>query len=158
LDEPVYNRLVTNGFSMSGTAVPGMRYMRYFVYWPMVLHRGPIRRALVVCYGVGVTARAALDLPAAESIHIAEISRDVGAMSDTIYPPNPPLGDPRVRLHIDDGRQFLETTATRFDLITGEPPPPRTPGAVNIYSREFFQLVHDRLADGGIATYWLPVA
>jgi hypothetical protein len=46
---------------------------------------------------------------------------------------------------------------SRFDLITGEPPPPpRTPGAVNIYTREYFQLIYDRLADGGITTYWLP--
>ena len=63
MDEPVYSRLVTNGFSMSGTAVPALRYMRYFVYWPMVLHQGPVKRVLVVCYGVGVTAGAALDLP-----------------------------------------------------------------------------------------------
>ncbi len=157
MEEPVYNRLVTNGFSMSGTAVPGMRYMRYFVYWPMVLHRGPVKRVLVVCYGVGVTAGAALDLPSVESIDVVEISRDVVAMSDIIYPSEHPLHDPRVRLHIEDGRQFLQTTSERFDLITGEPPPPRTPGAVNIYTREYFQLTHDRLAEGGITTYWLPV-
>jgi hypothetical protein len=29
---------------------------------------------------------------------------------------------------------------------------------VNIYTREYFQLIHERLAEGGIATYWLPVA
>ena len=157
MKEPVYTRLVTNGFSMSGTAVPAMRYMRYFVYWPMVLHHGPIARVLVVCYGVGVTVGAALDLPSVQSIDVAEISRDVVAMSDVIYPSNPPLHDPRVRLHIEDGRQFLQRTSERFDLITGEPPPPRTPGAVNIYTREYFRLIHDRLADGGITTYWLPV-
>ena len=60
-------------------------------------------------------------------------------------------------MHIEDGRQFLQATPRRFDLITGEPPPPRTPGAVNIYTREYFQLVFDRLAENGIATYWLPV-
>jgi hypothetical protein len=63
-----------------------------------------------------------------------------------------------VRLRFDDGRFFLQTTGQRYDLITGEPPPPRTPGAVNIYTREYFQLVYDRLAQGGMATYWLPVA
>jgi spermidine synthase len=158
MDEPVYHRLVTNGFSMSGTALSALRYMRYFVYWPMALHRGPIERVLVVCYGVGVTTGAALDLPSARSIDVAEISRDVVAVSDDIYqPPEHPLRDPRVRMHIEDGRQFLQTTAERFDLITGEPPPPRTPGAVNIYTREYFQLIHDRLADGGVTTYWLPV-
>ena len=32
LGQPVYDRLVTNGFSMSGDSVPAMRYMRYFAY------------------------------------------------------------------------------------------------------------------------------
>ena len=158
LQQPVYNRLVTNGFSMSGTGVSGLRYMRYFVYWPLFAHRGPIEQVLVICYGVGVTAGAALDLPGVESVDVVEISPDVVAMSDLIYPADHPLRDPRVTVHIADGRQFLHGTPERYDLITGEPPPPRTPGAVNIYTREYFQLIRDRLAEGGIATYWLPVA
>ena len=155
----VYNRLVTNGFSMSGTAIPGQRYMRDFVYWPMLLHGTPLERILVICYGAGVTASAAVDVPTATSIDVVELSRDIVAMSEVIYSTDTnPLHDRRVKLHIDDGRHFLERTAERFDLITGEPPPPRTPGAVNIYTREYFQLMRDRLSDGGIATYWVPVA
>jgi predicted membrane-bound spermidine synthase len=158
LGSPVYHRLVTNGFSMTGTAVPGLRYMRYFAYWPMFVHEGPIRRGLVICYGVGVTASAILEIPSIESLDVVEISPDVVAMSDLIYPPDRhPLRDPRSRLHLEDGRFFLETTSERFDLITGEPPPPRTPGASNIYTREYFELVRSRLSDGGMATYWLPV-
>jgi predicted membrane-bound spermidine synthase len=159
LGQPVYNRLVTNGFSMSGTTIPAMRYMRYFAYWPMLLRQSPVRRALVVCYGVGVTVAAALDLPSLASLDVVEISRDVVAASDVIYPPGArPLDDPRVRLHLEDGRFFLQTSNERFDLITGEPPPPRTPGAVNIYTREYFQLIYDHLSDGGVTTYWVPVA
>lgn len=158
LDEPVYTRLVTNGFSMSGTSVSALRYMRYFAYWPAALHRGPLQKVLLVCFGVGVTAGAVLDLPSVETLHIAEISHDVVASSDLIHPVAHPLQDPRVRLHIEDGRQFLERTTERFDLITGEPPPPRTPGAVHIYTREYFDLMRSRLADNGIVTYWLPVA
>jgi spermidine synthase len=159
LGQPVYDRLVTDGFSMSGTAVPGMRYMRAFAYWPMFLHKAALKRALVVCYGVGVTAQAVADISSLESIDVVEISRDVVAMSDVIYENRKaPLRDPRVRLHIEDGRNFLQATGEHFDLITGEPPPPRTPGTVNIYTREYFELIRDRLADGGITTYWLPVA
>jgi spermidine synthase len=159
MGKPVYHRLVTNGFSMSGTAVPAMRYMRDFVQLPMLLHPGPLRRVLVVCYGVGVTAGAATDVPSAEAIDIVELSRDVVAMSDIVYPPaRHPLHDPRVRLHVEDGRYYLATTNDRFDLITGEPPPPRAPGAVNIYTREYFRLILDHLAEGGMTTYWLPVA
>jgi spermidine synthase len=159
MGKPVYRRLVTNGFSMSGTSIPAMRYMRDFVYLPMLLHAGPLRRVLVVCYGVGVTAGAATDVPSIESIDIVELSRDVVAMSDLLYVSDRhPLHDSRVRLHLEDGRYFLSTTNDRFDLITGEPPPPRTPGTVNIYTRDYFRLIQDHLADGGIATYWLPVA
>lgn len=158
LDEPVYTRLVTNGFSMSGTSVSALRYMRYFAYWPAALRRGPLKRVLLVCFGVGVTASAVLDVPSVETLDIAEISQDVIATSDLIHRTDHPLKDPRVRLHVEDGRQFLERTAERFDLITGEPPPPRTPGAVNIYTREYFALMRDRLSENGLVTYWLPVA
>lgn len=158
LGQPIYQRLVTNGFTMSGTHLTGTRYMRAFVYWPMLLHRAPLRKALVVCYGVGVTAGAVTDLESVQSIDVVELSRDVVAMSDLVYASGPhPLHDRRVRLHIEDGRQFLQTSDERFDLITGEPPPPLTPGTVNLYTREYFQLMYDRLADGGLSTYWLPV-
>jgi predicted membrane-bound spermidine synthase len=159
LERPVYDRLVTNGFSMSGTAVSAQRYMRAFVDLPLVLHPAPLRRVLIICYGVGVTVEAATDVPSIESIDVVEISRDVVAVSDlTGDGRRRPLRDPRVRLHLEDGRFFLATVADRFDLITGEPPPPRTPGSVNIYTREYFRLMYERLNEGGMVTYWLPIA
>lgn len=159
LGRSLYFRLVTNGFSMSGTHTSGKRYMRDFAYLPMLLREQPIRRALVICYGAGVTAEAVTSIESVGTIDIAEISPDIVAMSPRIYDDSEdPLRDPRVRLHIEDGRYFLQATPDRFDLITAEPPPPLTPGTVSLYTKEFFQLVHDRLSDGGVASYWLPVA
>jgi len=76
-----------------------------------------------------------------------------------LFPPpgQTPLQDPRVTVHVEDGRFFLSSTDRRFDLITAEPPPPKHAGIVNLYSREYFQLVHDRLSPRGVTTYWLPV-
>jgi spermidine synthase len=88
----------------------------------MLLHEAPLRRVLVVGYGVGVTAGAVRDIQSVESIEVAEISRDIVAMSGLIHPPDDdPLHDPRVRLHVEDGRYFLQATVGSFDLITGEP-------------------------------------
>ena len=67
------------------------------------------------------------------------------------------LRDPRVKIHVEDGRQFLQATDERFDLITSEPPPPRAAGVVNLYTKEYFQLIRSRLAPGGMAAYWLPM-
>ena len=164
--EPLFHRLFTNSHSMANTNLSSHRYMKLFVYLPIALHPEP-RTALLISYGVGGTARALTDTAAIEHIDIVDISRDVlemsrivgadGLESGTDTAARSPLDDPRVDIHIEDGRFFLETTPQRFDLITGEPPPPKLAGVVNLYTREYFELIYERLADGGITTYWLPV-
>jgi len=156
--EPVSHRLITNGYSMSGTAIEGLRYMKLFVYLPMAIHPDA-KSALLISYGVGTTAKALTNTPGFESIDVVDISRDILEMNDIVYPDEEehPLHDPRVEVHVEDGRYFLETTDERFDLITGEPPPPKMAGIVTLYTREYFELVYDRLREGGIASYWLPV-
>jgi hypothetical protein len=67
------------------------------------------------------------------------------------------LADPRVAIHLEDGRHYLQGHAATYDLITGEPPPPIIAGVVNLYTREYFRLVRARLAPGGMASYWLPM-
>jgi len=158
LDRPLYYRMLTNSYSMSSTVYQARRYMKLFVYWPIALHPDP-RRALLISYGVGNTARALTDTQSIESIDVVDISRDVMEMNDIVYPNkvDQPLRDPRVRVHVEDGRYFLQTTDRRFDLITGEPPPPGVKGVVNLYSREYFGFLRDRLAEGGIVTYWFPL-
>jgi spermidine synthase len=159
LGEPLGYRLVTNAFSMSATGFAAERYMKLFVYWPLAL-QPRARTALLVSYGVGSTAKALTDASQLESIDVVDISADILEMGRIVYPPpaTPPLDDPRVRVHVEDGRFFLLTTDRRFDLITAEPPPPRNAGVVNLYSQEYFSLVRARLSEGGIATHWLPVS
>jgi spermidine synthase len=158
-DKPLAYRMLTNSYSMSATDYKDRRYMDLFVYWPMAVHP-EIKRALLICFGVGNTAKALTDSKGIETIDVVDISRDVLGMSDVVYPnkADNPLHDPRVRVHIEDGRYFLQTTDQRFDLITGEPPPTNVAGVVNLYTREYYQLIYDRLSEGGMVTYWLPLS
>jgi len=157
--KPVSHVMLTNSFSMSTTGYGVRRYQKLYVYWPMAVHPD-LRRALLIGYGVGNTAKAMTDSSSLETIDVVDLSRDILAMNRLVYPNEAdlPLRDPRVRVHIEDGRYFLQTTDQRFDLITGEPPPPGIAGVENLYTREYFQLLQDRLAEGGIATYWLPLS
>ncbi|AFM24729.1 putative spermidine synthase with an N-terminal membrane domain [Desulfomonile tiedjei DSM 6799] len=155
----VNTRLFTNNHAMSSTELLGKRYMNFFVYFPVALHADP-KDALLICFGVGSTAKALSDTKSLQSITVVDISKDILEGSRVIFRDDisNPLNDPRVRVHVEDGRFFLQTTTQRFDVITGEPPPPWLAGVVNLYSQEYFQLIHDSLKEGGIATYWLPVA
>jgi spermidine synthase len=158
LDEPVYHRLVTNGFSMSGTLDRSERYMKSFVYLPVALHPAP-RSALLICFGVGSTARALVETPELTRIDVVDISAEVLDASRAIYRDGRknPLSDPRVHVRVEDGRYVLSATRDSWDVITAEPPPPQIAGVANLYTREYFQLVKSRLKPGGIATHWLPV-
>jgi spermidine synthase len=155
--EPKYYRLVTNGHSMSATNTASKRYMKLYVYMPLAF-KPDTRDALLISFGVGSTAKALSDSRGLQNIDIVDISEDILQTSTIVYPGDDnPLRDQRVRVHVEDGRFFLNTTANRYDLITSEPPPPKMAGIVNLYSQEYFKLIHNRLNPGGYASYWLPV-
>jgi hypothetical protein len=117
------------------------------------------RDALLISYGIGSTAKALSDSAGLARIDVVDLSREILEMSDVAYPDpaEHPLRDPRVHVTVEDGRYFLQTAKRRWDLITSEPPAPKHAGVVNLYTREYFQLIHDRLREGGVNTYWLPV-
>lgn len=157
LGETLNHLLVTGGFGMASTDEWSRRYMKQFAYLPLNLHPGA-KRALLISFGSGSTAKALHDVDNLEEIDVVDISRDILGLSDVIYPDRAenPLLDPRVETHIGDGRFFLLTTDKLFDLITSEPPPPKHAGVGSLYTQEFFELVKNRLAKGGINTHWLP--
>jgi len=158
LGQPLYYRLVTDGYSMASNDRGASRYMRLFAYFPEAVLPNP-KSALLICFGTGSTASALVEDKRLERIDVVDISRDVLAGSKIVYsqPGTNPLDDPRVATHVEDGRFFLLATRKKFDIITAEPPPPMMAGVVNLYSREYFKLMRDRLNDGGMVTYWLPV-
>ena len=155
--EPHYYRLVTNGHSMSATQTDAKRYMKLYVYLPLALNPDT-KNALLISFGVGSTAKALADTKSLTSIDVVDISRDILELSEIVHPGEEnPLNDERVEVHVEDGRFFLNTTTEYYDLITSEPPPPKNAGIVNLYTQEYFELIHSRLSPGGYTSYWLPV-
>ena len=156
--EPYYYRLLTNAFSMSATSPRNQRYMRLFAYLPLAFHPAA-RDVLLLCYGCGVTADSFTGKSSVERIDVVDISKEVFALADFYSGINysNPLRDPRVHAILQDGRFFLQASPQQYDIISGEPPPPKVAGAVNLYTQEFFSLMRSRLKEGGIASFWLPI-
>lgn len=134
--------------------VPDMvRLHRLIGHLPMVLHPKPTR-TLVVGLGGGAT-------PGAASQHdtdvlVVELSDSVRKGADFFRHVNYDiLRRPNVRIRLDDGRNFLTLTGRRFDVVTADLIQPIHAGAGNLYSREYFQLVRNVLADGGLVLQWI---
>ena len=119
---------------------------------PAMLHPNP-SSALVVGLGGGAT-------PGAVARHnlqvdVVELSKAVVAGSDYFKHVNfDLLARPNVTLHVDDGRNFLLMNRKKYDVITADIILPRHAGAGSLYSREYYELVRDGLADDGLAMQW----
>ncbi len=158
LGEPLNYRLITNSVSMSGTNFEAKRYMKLYVYLPYAL-KEDIKNVLLISYGVGNTAEAIINIDTLDNFDVVDISKDVLELSDIIHNTSGthPLKSDKTQVHIEDGRFYLNTTKQTYDLITGEPPPPKQAGVVNLYTKEYFELLYKNLNLGGITSYWLPV-
>ena len=119
---------------------------------PVMLHQQP-KTALVVGLGGGATPGAVARMNVA--VDVVELSHAVVGGSEFFKNINfDLLTRPNVKLHVDDGRNFLLMNRKKYDVITADIILPRHAGAGSLYSREYFELVRNALADGGLVMQW----
>jgi hypothetical protein len=131
--------------------------MRLMAHLPLLAQDAP-RKALLIAFGVGNTARAIASHRDVEAIDIVDLNDQVFMTAPEFDTTNREVyRDPRVRLIHDDGRRFLRRTQELYDLVTSEPPPPRASGVYRLYSVEYYRDVLERLTPAGMMTQWVPV-
>jgi spermidine synthase len=111
-------------------------------------------KVALVGYGSGVTAGSITQFPIA-SLEIVELEPAIYRASRFFEDVNHrPLDNPKVTARVGDGRNFLGQRTDRFDVIVSQPSNPWITGVSNLFTREYFQSVKARLADGGIFCQW----
>jgi spermidine synthase len=148
---------LTNGRVEASSHLQAQQVQLTLGHLPALLARDP-RRVLVVGLGSGMTAGATSAHPTVERVTLVEIEPRVTGVARTFAPYNHAVLDsPKVRLVINDGRNFLMTTRETFDVITADPIHPWFRGAGYLYTTEYFQLAARRLTPGGVVAQWLPI-
>jgi spermidine synthase len=152
-----HQQLLFGSVSYANTVLPRKRYMATLAHLPMLLHPEP-RQVLQVCFGTGSTAGSFASYPELRSLTIVDTNPDVLQAAPHFAEHNHHVDkDPRTRVVFNDGRHFLLATSEQYDVISFEPPPPRSAGVVNLYTTEFYQRVKQRLAPGGVLSQWIPL-
>ncbi|HEV8578090.1 MAG TPA: fused MFS/spermidine synthase [Thermoanaerobaculia bacterium] len=147
-----------NGKTDASTAVKDNRTQLLTGHIPLLFHPNP-RRVLAIGLGGGFTLRALVHHPQPQRITAVEIDplvveaarQDFAAFNDRA------LEDPRVRLVTNDGRNFVDGTDERFDVITSEPPNIWVAGVSGLFTQEFYRSAADHLSAGGILCQWIPL-
>jgi spermidine synthase len=148
--------LYTNG-KFQGNNGWEMNAQRFFAHYPSLFVRD-YERTLVIGLGTGTTLGTIAAYPW-QDIDVAEISPSIARAAERYFGSvnNDALGDPRVHLHITDGRNYLLLDTKRYRMISMELSSVWFAGASSLYSAEFYHLVHQRLAPGGVFQQWVQL-
>jgi spermidine synthase len=112
------------------------------------------KHILVISFGCGNTASAFAKYPV-DSIDIVDISRSVQEASAYFWTNQGVARDPRVKFHVEDGRNYLLRTQKRYDVIELELPNLLLDSVVYLYTQEFYALAKSRLNPGGVVSQWI---
>ncbi|MFW5684239.1 MAG: polyamine aminopropyltransferase, partial [Spirochaetota bacterium] len=120
------------------------QYHEPIVHFPMLAHPKP-ERVLIIGGGDGGTLREVLKHPV-EHVDFVELDEEVVAFSRehlaSVH--QGAFDDPRMELHFQDGRAWVETHPESYDVIIMDMTDPFGPSRM-LYTREFFEHVRRAL-------------
>ena len=155
VQDPPLKISFVNGRSEVPTDPQSMRAFHVLGHLPPLLHP-QARSALVISFGNGIAAGAlsrhgipriqAVEL-VAEQVEAAQLYREENRNV---------LAYPGLQIAIEDGRNYLQRSDERFDIITADATHPINTSSWALFTREFYTLVRQRLADDGVFVQWVP--
>jgi len=126
-----------------------------FIYHEMISHPAMLihpepKRVLVIGGGDGGTIREVLKYPSVEEAHLCEIDEKVIFAAETYFPSiSYALKDPKVKIFIEDGNEFLDEKKNYYDIIIMDNSDP-IGASENLFKEEFYRKVKGALRENGI--------
>jgi spermidine synthase len=148
--------MAVNGTTEADTTYTQRRGFILKADLPLLLHANP-RNVAVIGLGLGISLGATARYPTVEKIQVIELSPDMvkaqGYLEDIS---GGVLHNPKIKVRIDDGRNFLAMSDQQFDIITADPIHPRVSGVGYLYTREYYEALKRRLKPDGVVCQWMP--
>jgi spermidine synthase len=146
---------VNRSFCMGGAGRGAFAQLR-MGHLPLLRHAKP-RKALFLGLGTGITFAAAGCYPALQADGV-ELAPEVVELLPWFESRNAAIRDnPRLRTYVADARRFVRASDEAYDVIVADLFHPARDGAALLYTREHFEAISRRLADGGVFCQWLPL-
>ena len=121
---------------------------------PAMLHKGEPKDALVIGLGSGVTLGMMGHYPY-DSFDVVELEHAVVDAARFFSKANHnALDDPRVRMHVTDGRSYLASVEKKYDVIVSGVSDPWISGVSNLFTYDYFMELKSKLKEGGVVALW----
>ncbi|HVU01229.1 MAG TPA: fused MFS/spermidine synthase [Polyangiaceae bacterium] len=148
--------LYTNG-KFQGNNGWELKAQYYFAHFPS-LFAPRFDDVLIIGLGTGTTAGTLATYPW-KQMDLVEISPAIAEAAKNYFekPNRHVFDDPRFHLILDDARNHLLVHPKKYDLISMELSSVWFAGAASLYSSEYYRLVRDHLAEGGVYQQWVQL-
>ena len=159
VDKQVYKLLEVDGVNVAGT-LPMLRLTQKLQgHFPVLLYKASTgkdpKNVFLLGMGTGASSYAATR-HRIERLDILEIvSAEIDALAYFREINGDILNEPKVRIRIDDARNYLLATREEYDVIESDTIHPEQ--NANLFSREYFELARERLSEHGVFSVWLPM-
>jgi spermidine synthase len=128
------------------------------VHYALLEHPAPAS-LLLIGGGANGSLAEAIRHPGITGVDYVELDPAILDLARDLLRPSPtPDSGPRVRLHSADGRLFLKTTDSRFDVIVVNVPDPQTAQLNRFYTVEFFREAARKLSPAGVLSFHLKAS
>lgn len=150
VDTPFMGRVMLLDGVVQTTERDEFIYHEMMVHVPLFAHPNP-KRVLIIGGGDGGIVREVVRHTEIEHITQVEIDASVIEMCKEYFPKhsNGAFDDPRLKVVIADGKDFVAQCQEQFDVIIADSTDPIGPGEV-LFSEDFYALEKRCLAEGGI--------
>jgi spermidine synthase len=126
------------------------------VHYALLEHPSP-RSLLLIGGGINGSIAQALRHPTLERVDYVELDPAILDLAREYFPGEwrTLREDPRVHVHVTDGRLFLKTTQLSFDVVIVNLPEPQNAQLNRFYTVEFFHEVSRKLTPTGLLSFQL---
>jgi spermidine synthase len=150
-----------NGLNVAGTKFGFHCTQKLQAHFPLLMHPDP-RNIMQIGFGTGGTCWSVTLHESVERVDCVEINPGIikaapffEGNNHGVYVPGV---EPRVHLNIEDARNFVATTATKYDIILSDSIHPRFTGNGLLYTKDYYELCARALTENGIVSTWMPTA
>jgi len=158
METPYGEKIISiNAQPVATTYLYDMRALKMLGHLPVLLHPQP-KDVLIIGLGAGVSSGIIGSYPAVQNVTVAELSEEVPGGAEKFVDWNfDVLNNPKVRVVINDGANYVKATRKKYDIISSDPIHPFLMGNGILYSLEHWQNCKAHLREGGILEQWLPL-
>ena len=141
------------------STVPDPAAAEEAVHFALLEHPAPTS-LLLIGGGVNGSVAEALQYRTLQRVDYVELDPAIFAVARSYFPSEwtEINSNPRLHIHLADGRLFLRTTTRKFDVIIVNLPDPQTAQLNRFYTLEFFRTVAAKLTPAGVFSFQLRSA